>query len=306
MAAISACVLSIVKAGDHIVSTDQLYGGTDKLFRKILSQLGIGFSFVDTSNQTNVLDAIKKNTKLVCIETPANPTMKLADIKEISEIAHDKNIPVAVDNSFMSAFNQRPIELGADICIESLGKYFSGHLDVLGGLVAGSKTYMEKVYNMLKYMGGILSPFDAWIVLRGIKSLPFRMEQHNKNGLAVAEFLEKHPKIKKVYYPGLESHPQYDLAKRQMDGFGAMLSFEVKGGFNEARKLMESVKLCSLAVSFGGDKSLIQHPASMTHVMVPREIRLKIGLTDELVRLSVGIEDTEDIIADLNQALSAL
>ncbi len=306
MAAVTAAVLSNVKAGEHIVSSDQLYGATHELFYQILSQLGIEVSFVNTARIESVHKCFKENTKLIFVETPANPTLKLSDIKAISDIANAVGVPLVVDNSFMSPFNQRPLELGADLVVESLGKYLSGHLDSLGGLVAGSKEAIQRVYHILVNMGGILSPFDAWLILRGVKSLPFRMKQHNNNALRVAKFLEEHGMIEKVNYPGLKSHPQHALAKKQMYGFGNMMSFEVRGGYNAGRKLMDSVKLCTLAVSFGGDRTLIQHPASMTHTMVHREMRLKTGVTDGLARLSVGIEDVEDILDDLEQALNAI
>lgn len=303
MAAINVAVVSVVKNGDHVIATDSLYSGTNKLFLDILSKFGVEFTLVDSLDTGNFEKAIKENTKLFYIETPANPTLKLTDIQAVSEIGKEHDIRTIVDNTFMSPYFQRPLELGADIVIHSLTKYLSGHSDIIGGILVGSSSFIKTLDPILKNTGAILGPFEAWLTLRGIKTLPLRMEKHNENAIKVAEFLEAHSKIEKVYYPGLKSHPQHELAKRQMSGFGGVVSFELKGGLQAGRKLMNSVQLCTLAVSLGSVETLIEHPASMTHVIVPRKERLNAGITDNLVRLSVGIEDLEDIVLDLKQAL---
>lgn len=303
MAAINTGVISLVKKGDHVVSTDCLYGGTAKLFLDILPRFGVEFTLVDSSDARNVEAAIKENTKLIYIETPSNPTLKLTDLPAISKIAKEHRIVTMVDNTFMSPYFQKPLNLGIDVSLHSLTKYLSGHSDVVGGAIITSKTLIKQVDPILKNTGATLGPFEAWLTLRGIKTLPLRMDRHNENAQKIAKYLETHPKIEKVYYPGLESHPQHELAKKQMTGFGGIVSFEVKGGLEAGRKLMNSVKLCTLAVSLGAAETLIEHPASMTHAIVPIEERLKAGITDSLVRLSVGIEDAEDITTDLKQAL---
>jgi methionine-gamma-lyase len=293
----------MAKKGDHVVSTDCLYGGTAKLFLDILPKFGIETTLVDSSDPNQVEAAIRENTRLIYIETPANPTLKLTDIRAVAKIAQKRNVITVVDNTFMSPYFQRPLELGANIVVHSLTKYLSGHSDVIGGIIISSKSLLKTIDPILKNNGSTLAPFEAWLTLRGIKTLPLRMEKHNDNALKIAEFLEKHPKIGRVHYPGLESHPQHELAKKQMSGFGGVICFEVKGGLEAGVKLMNSVKLCALAVSLGAVETLIEHPASMTHAVVPKEERLKAGITDSLVRLSVGIEDAEDITQDLEQAL---
>ncbi len=304
MAAISTALVTLLKKGDHIVAGDALYGCTHSFISEILPQYGIEVTMVDTSNLENIENAMKPNTKVIYVETPANPTMKLVDLKGASDIAHKHGAVIIVDNTFMSPYLQRPIEHGVDIVVHSATKYIGGHGDVLAGLIIGPKELIDTMrIPYLKDFGGILSPFDAWLLLRGLKTLGVRMDRHCANAQKVAEYLEKHPLIDKVYYPGLPSHPQYELAKKQMDGFGGMMSFELKGGLEAGKVLMNSVKMITLAVSLGCVDSLIQHPASMTHSPVPREERLKAGITDGQVRLSVGIEDVEDIIADLDQAL---
>ena len=303
MAAINAAVLSVVGKGDHVVSTENLYGGTAKLFSDILPKFGIEFTLVDTSHTENVELAIRKNTKIVYIETPSNPMLKLTNIREVAKIAKEHDAVSIVDNTFMSPYFQQPLTLGADVVVHSLTKYLSGHSDVVGGIVISHQNFIDKMDPVLKNTGGTLGPFEAWLTLRGIKTLHLRMERHNENAMKVAEFLEAHEKVEKVYYPGLKSSDQYDLAKQQMRGFGGIVSFEVKGGLEAGRKLMNSVKLCTLAVSLGSVETLIEHPASMTHAVVPKEERLRTGLTDSLVRLSVGIEDAEDISEDLHNAL---
>lgn len=304
MAAISTALVTLLKKGDHIVAGDALYGCTHSFISEILPQYGIEVTMVDTSDLKNIENAMKPNTKVIYVETPANPTMKLVDLKGASDIAHKHGAIIIVDNTFMSPYLQRPIEHGVDVVVHSATKYIGGHGDVLAGLIIGLKELIDTMrIPYLKDFGGILSPFDAWLLLRGLKTLGVRMDRHCANAQKVAEYLEKHPLIDKVYYPGLPSHPQYELAKKQMDGFGGMMSFELKGGLEAGKVLMNSVKMITLAVSLGCVDSLIQHPASMTHSPVPREERLKAGITDGQVRLSVGIEDVEDIIADLDQAL---
>ncbi len=306
MAAINTAVIAIVKKGDHMVAGDCLYGGTLKLFMDIFSKFGIECTLVDSSDAANIEAAIRENTRLIYIETPANPTMKLTDIRATVKIAEEHRLLTVVDNTFMSPYFQRPLELGADIVVHSLTKYLSGHSDVIGGVVVGSASFLKTLDPALTNTGATLGPFEAWLTLRGIKTLPIRMEKHNENAVRIAGFLEAHRKIEKVHYPGLESHLQHKLAKRQMSGFGGVICFEVRGGLEAGKKLMNSVKLCTLAVSLGAVETLIEHPASMTHAIVPKEERLRAGVTDNLVRLSVGIEDVEDIIRDLEQALEKI
>ncbi|MCG1011177.1 methionine gamma-lyase [Tepidanaerobacter sp. GT38] len=304
MAAISTALVSLLKQGDHVVTGDTLYGCTHGFINELLPRYGVEVTAVDTSDLNNIEKAMKPNTKVVYVETPANPTMKMVDLKGAADVAHRHGALLIVDNTFMSPYLQRPIEHGADVVVHSATKYIGGHGDVIAGLIISSKELIDIMrIPYLKDFGGVLSPFDAWLLLRGLKTLGIRMERHCINAQKVAEYLEKHPLIEKVYYPGLPSHPQHELAKKQMDGFGGMMSFELKGGLEAGKILMNSVKMISLAVSLGCVDSLIQHPASMTHSPVPREERLKAGITDGQVRLSVGIEDVEDIINDLDQAL---
>ena len=307
MAAISTALVSLLKQGDHVVAGDTLYGCTHGFIYEMLPQYGVEVTMVDTSDLNNIEKAMKQNTKVVYVETPANPTMKMVDLKGASDIAHKYGARLIVDNTFMSPYLQRPIEHGADVVVHSATKYIGGHGDVIAGLIIGSKELIDIIrIPYLKDFGGVLSPFDAWLLLRGLKTLGIRMERHCINAQKVAEYLEKHPMIEEVHYPGLLSHPQHELAKKQMDGFGGMMSFELKGGLEAGKILMNNVKMISLAVSLGCVDSLIQHPASMTHSSVPREERLKAGITDGQVRLSIGIEDVEDIIADLDQALKVV
>jgi cystathionine beta-lyase/cystathionine gamma-synthase len=305
MAAIDA-TLRLVKAGDHVVVSDNTYGGTARLFNRILANYNIEFDYVDTSEPLNVEAAIKPNTKMVFIETPTNPIMTVTDLKEVSEIAHRAGARVVCDNTFMSPYLQRPLYFGVDIVVHSTTKYLNGHSDGVGGVVVLND---EEDANWIGFVqnsaGAILSPFDSWLVLRGTKTLALRMEQHDKTGRAVAAFLEEHPKVRKVYYPGSASHPQHALARRQQHGFGGMVAFDV-GSLAAARTVLESVKLCTLAESLGGVETLISHPATMTHASVDEAKRERLGITDGLVRISVGIEDTDDIIADLDQALDKI
>jgi len=302
MAAIGA-ITARLSSGDHVVVTDNTYGGTFRLFDKVLRRYGLTFSYVDTSSIALLEQAIRPETQLVFLETPTNPVMRLTDIAAASEVAHRHGAKVVVDNTFASPCLQRPIELGADIVVHSTTKYLNGHSDSVGGIVvAQSDDDLEWLKFIQNAEGAILSPFDSFLVLRGTKTLALRMAQHNANGMALAQFLSKHPAVKKVLYPGLPDHPQYELAKRQMKGFGGMLSFDV-GTIDKAREVCAKVKLMSLAESLGGVETLLSHPASMTHASVPPEHRAAIGLTDSLLRISAGVEDAQDLIEDITQAL---
>lgn len=303
MSAIDA-VLKLVKAGDHVILGDNTYGGTFRLFNRILSNYGVEFDLADTSDVAELEKAFKPNTKILFVETPTNPVMTVTDLAAVSELAHSRGAKVVCDNTFLSPYFQRPMEFGVDIVVHSTTKYLNGHSDSVGGFVALSDPAdAEWIQFVQNGVGAILSPFDSFLVLRGTKTLAVRMEAHDKNGRVVANFLAEHPNVQKVYYPGLTSHPQHELAKRQQSGFGGMVSFET-GSLENAKKVLESVKLCTLGESLGGVESLISHPASMTHASVPAETRTRLGITDGLVRISVGIEDVEDIIGDLDQALS--
>ena len=317
MGAISAVVLSLVQKGSHIVSGKVLYGCTDTFFSKKLPSYGVDVSFVDSSKKEEVEKAIKENTKLIYLETPANPTMDIANIKGIVEIAKKHKIPVAVDNTFATPFNQRPIELGADIVVHSLTKYLNGHGDVIGGAVIGTEKYIkEQLKSISNDLGSTMSPEDASRVIRGLKTFPLRMRKHNENGMKIAQFLEKHQAIEKVYYPGLESFPEHEIAKKQMisvdggNGYSSIMSFELKGGMEAGIKMMDNIaknsKVISLAVSLGTVDTLIQHPASMTHAGIPREERLQKNIADGLVRISVGIENYEDIEEELKESLDII
>lgn len=307
MAAVSTVYTALLSQGDHMISTHAVYGPSRILMEKTFSKFGIESSYMDTSNPELVEKEIKENTKLIYLETPANPTMEISDIEEISKIAHKYNIPVVVDNTFCSPYLQRPLELGADIVLHSLTKFINGHADIVGGaLISKDKEMHKTLKSTMKLMGGNMDPHQAYMVYRGAKTLAIRMEKATNNSKKVADFLNDHPKIKWVNYPGLESHPQYDLARKQMKDFGAMLCFELKGGFDAGKTLMNNVKLALLAVSLGGVESLIQHPASMTHAGVDEDNRIKAGITPGLVRFSVGIEDVDDIIEDLSQALDKI
>lgn len=302
MAAIDA-ITTLLKSGDHVVVTDNTYGGTFRLFDKVLSKYGLEFSYVDTSRSELIEQAIRPETRMLFVETPTNPVLRLTDLAAAAQIARKHDVRLVVDNTFASPCLQRPIEFGADLVMHSTTEYLNGHSDSIGGVVIAAR---QEDADWLKFIqnaaGAILSPFDSWLVLRGTKTLAVRMAQHNLNGQAIAEFLERHPKVTRVIYPGLPSHPQHDLARRQMKGFGGMLSFEV-GSFEEARRVCNSVRLMALAESLGGVETLMTHPASMTHASVPPERRAAIGLSDSLVRISAGIEDPQDLIDDLKQAL---
>lgn len=305
MAAINA-ICTMYKSGDHVVCGNDLYGGVPRLFNQILANFGMEFTYVDTSDATNVERAIRKNTRMVYIETPTNPLMSLSDIAAISQVCRRKKAELVVDNTFMSPYFQQPIALGADMVVHSTTKFLNGHSDGLGGVVVcTTKEQADKLAFVQKAAGAILSPFECWLVLRGVKTLAVRMEQHDRSGRIVAEFLARHKKVKKVFYPGLPEHPQHELAQQQMTGFGAMITFET-GSLSNAKKMLKKVRVCSLAESLGGVETLISHPATMTHAALGEKGRREIGITDGLVRISVGIEDLEDIVDDLDQALAAI
>jgi cystathionine beta-lyase len=302
LAAIHA-MSNLLKIGDHAIVSNDVYGGTYRLFERVLTNFGITFTFVDTTKVENIEKAIQPNTKLVHIETPTNPLLAISDISEISKLCKSKNLILSVDNTFMSPYFQNPLELGADIVVHSATKYLGGHSDLLGGiLILNSDELYEKLKFIQNAIGAVLSPFDSWLLLRSIKTLAVRMERHNQNAMKIAEFLNSHPKVRKVFYPGLETHPQHLIAKKQMRGFGGMVSFEVDD-FETAKNIIYKFQVFTLAESLGGVESLVCHPATMTHASIPKEIREKNGLTDGLIRLSVGIEDIEDLLNDLEQAL---
>jgi cystathionine gamma-lyase/cystathionine beta-lyase/cystathionine gamma-lyase/homocysteine desulfhydrase len=305
MAAIDA-TLRLVKAGDHVVVSDNTYGGTYRLFSRVLANYGIEFTYVDTSDASNVEAAIRDNTRMVFVETPTNPVMMVTDLQAVSDIAHARGARVVCDNTFLSPYLQRPLEFGVDIVLHSTTKYLNGHSDSVGGVVVlNDEQDAEWIKFIQNSAGAILSPFDSWLIMRGTKTLALRMEQHDRNGRAVAAFLEENPKVQKLYYPGSLSHRQHDLAKRQQRGFGGMVSFDV-GSLENARAVLEGVRLCTLAESLGAVETLISHPATMTHASVLPETRARLGITDGLVRISVGLEDVDDIIADLDQALGKI
>jgi len=301
-----AAIEAIVKrhsSGDHVIYEENVYGGTHRLFVQVLSRFGIQFTALDCRDLDKVRDAIRPNTKLIHIETPTNPMMRVTDIRGIAGIAHERGIAVAVDNTFASPYNQQPLALGADITVHSTTKYLNGHSDVIGGIVAtNDDAIAADLRFMQKAAGAIPGPWDSWLVLRGTKTLHVRMEAHNRNGLRIAEFLERHAAVEAVYYPGLPTHPQHELAKSQMRGFTGMVSFET-GSLERAARVAEATRLFALAESLGGVESLIGHPAIMTHASVPKDMRDRMGVTDGLLRLSVGIEDVDDLLEDLDQAL---
>ncbi len=302
MAAIGA-IATMLRSGDHVIVSDNTYGGTFRLFDKVLTRYQLSFSYIDTSKLDEVERAMTPATRMLFVETPTNPVMRLTDLRAAAALAHHHDVRLVVDNTFASPCIQRPIEFGADIVTHSTTKYLNGHSDSIGGIVIAVRgDDIEWLRFVQNAEGAILSPFDSWLVLRGTKTLPLRMQQHSANGLALAGFLSAHPKVKHVYYPGLPAHPQYELAKRQMHGFGGMLAFEL-GSLDAARRLLNAVRLHSLAESLGGVETLISHPATMTHASVPAETRARIGITDGLVRISAGIEDVEDLKEDLSQAL---
>lgn len=302
--AATTTVMSLLSAGDHVVSGDDLYGGSYRVFNKVFSRLGLSFDYADARDPQKIADALRANTRLIWLETPTNPLLRLCDIRAIAEIARARGILLAVDNTFASPYFQKPLALGADLVVHSTTKYIGGHSDVLGGaILTHSDDLRSRLAFLQNAMGGVPGPFDAWLTLRGVKTLALRMEKHQQNALAMAEFLASHPLIEQVNYPGLPSHPQHELAKAQMTGFGGMISFEVKGGLEAGKRVATSTRLFSLAESLGGVESLIGHPATMTHAAIEPAQRHAIGLRDGLIRISVGIEDAQDLIADLRQAL---
>jgi cystathionine gamma-lyase len=305
LATTDAILHATLKAGDHVVCSDDVYGGTFRIFDKVFKRLGIEFSFVDLSDPRQTEAAFRSNTKLLWLETPTNPMLKVLDIAYLTELAKKKNVVSVVDNTFMSPYFQKPIQLGADIVVHSITKYMNGHSDVVGGVLATSRT---DLYQELKFIqnavGAIPAPMDCFLIMRGLKTLHVRMERHAQNAMEIARFLEKHPKVEKVIYPGLETHPQYAIARKQMSGFGGMITFFIRGGLDEARTFLEKVKVFSLAESLGGVESLIEHPAIMTHASIPADARKTLGIHDNLIRISVGIEDLADLKSDLNQALN--
>jgi cystathionine beta-lyase/cystathionine gamma-synthase len=305
MAAINA-VASLLKSGDHVVCGNDLYGGTPRLFNQVLSRYGLEFSYIDTSNAENVERAIRKNTRMVYVETPTNPLMRLSDLEVIGKICRRGKVELVVDNTFMSPYFQQPLALGAGMVIHSTTKFLNGHSDGLGGVVICSRPEQaEQLAFLQKAAGAILSPFECWLLLRGVKTLAARMEIHDRNGRLVADFLAHHPKVKEVFYPGLPDHPEHELAKRQMSGFGSMITFET-GSFKNANKMLKKLQVCSLAESLGGVETLISHPATMTHAALGEKGRKAIGITDGMVRISVGVENLEDILEDLEQGLAAI
>ena len=305
MAAINA-LMTLLKAGDHVVAGHNLYGGSFRLFEQVLKDFGLTFSYANTTRLEEVEGALRPNTRLLFIETPTNPIMEITDIAAVAGLAHRHEVRLALDNTFTSPYLQRPLELGADFVVHSTTKYLNGHSDGVGGaVILNDQALAERLKFIQNAAGAVLGPFDSWLVLRGVKTLALRMVRHNENGMAVALYLQNHAKVRKVFYPGLPSHPQFELAKKQMKGFSGMLSFET-GSLENARTVLKSVRLCSLAESLGGVETLISHPATMTHASVPPEERKRLGITDGLVRISVGIEDVEDIIADLDQALAKI
>ena len=308
MAAESTLAITLLHAGDHVLAFDDLYGGTRRLFNQILDpHFKVEVAYADARDPRRVKEAIRSSTRLIWLESPTNPLMKICDIAAIAEIAKKANIPVVVDNTFLTPYFQKPLQLGADVVVHSSTKYLNGHSDSVGGAVMLSD---ENLYRQLKFnqnaMGAILSPFDSFLVLRGIKTLAVRMREHEHNALRLANYLEGHPKVKRVNYPGSGSHPQHALANRQATGHGGMLSFEIEGGLEEAKQFLENLKVFALAESLGGVESLIEHPSLMTHASVPKEIREQVGLTDSLIRVSVGIEHIDDLIADFDQAFQRI
>lgn len=305
MAAISTTFTALLKANDHVICSKSVYGPTSTLLNTIFTKFNVETTFVETSEIDEIKNALKPNTKIIYVETPGNPTLSITDLQKTAKIAHDNNAKLVVDNTFMSPALQQPLALGADVVVHSMTKFLNGHADVVGGIIVVNDDAAYKEFRkVLNQMGGVIDPFNSFLVHRGLKTLAIRMQRHNENAIEIAKYLEAHSKIKWVRYPGLESHPHYAIGQKQHYGPGGMITFELKGGFDAGETLMNSVKLCQLAVSLGGVESLIQHPASMTHLTMGKEARETAGITDGLVRLSVGIENVNDIISDLEQALN--
>jgi len=307
MAAITTTILSLLRKGDHVLAVEDLYGGTRRLFDRIMRNFGIEFSYVDGTNLDQFEAGFRPETKMVWIETPTNPLLKIVDIAGTARIAHDHNASLVVDNTFMSPYLQQPLKLGADIVMHSATKYLGGHSDLIGGaLILSAPALHEKVRFAQNAVGAVPGPLDCWLVLRGIKTLAVRMDRHCSNAQKIAEFLEGHSKVLGVMYPGLHSHPQHELIRKQMTGFGGMISFHLRGNFETCKRLFRQLKIFTVAESLGGVESLIEHPASMTHASVPKEERDRLGVTDSLIRLSVGIEDAEDLVSELSTALDCV
>lgn len=307
MAAITTLLLSLVKAGDHVLAVEDLYGGTRRLFDRIMRNFGVAFDYVEGTGLEEFQAKIRPDTKIVWLETPTNPLLRIVDIASVAKVAHDQNALVVTDNTFMSPYLQQPLKLGADIVVHSTTKYLGGHSDLIGGaVVLSDQGLYEKVRFAQNAAGAVPGPMDSWLVLRGIKTLALRMDRHCSNARQVAEFLAGHKKVDKVLYPGLASHPQHELARKQMKSFGGMVSFYLKGGQDSCLRLLKNLKVFTPAESLGGVESLIEHPSSMTHASVPKEERDRIGVTDSLIRTSVGIEDVDDLITDLSTALEAV
>ncbi|MBI4283253.1 MAG: PLP-dependent transferase [Chloroflexi bacterium] len=303
--AAEATVIHLLKAGDHIISGDDVYGGTYRLFQNVMQNFGLEFTFLRMNSRRAIEDAIKPNTRMLWLETPSNPLLNIVDLEMAVDVARRHHLLTAIDNTFATPYFLRPIEYGIDLVVHSTTKYLNGHCDVVGGAVVTTTDELtERVQFLLNALGTCASPFDCWLVLRGIETLPVRMKQHQENAFAIANYLKEHPAVKKVYYPGLESHPGHKVAKKQMKGFGGMVSFELKGGIRAVHRCLKKIKVFALAESLGGAASLVEHPATMSHASMPKEHREKVGITDELIRLSVGLENADDLIESLKEALA--
>ena len=297
-------VIHLLKAGDHVISGDDVYGGTYRLFKDVMQNFGVEFTFLRMDSRQRIEQAIKPNTRMLWLETPSNPLLNIVDIEMAVDIARKHNLLTVIDNTFATPCFLRPIEYGIDLVVHSTTKYLNGHCDVVGGaVVTTTKELTERIQFLLNAMGTPASPFDCWLVLRGIETLPLRMQKHQENAFAIANYLKGHPAVKKVFYPGLDSHPGHEIARRQMKGFGGMVSFEINGGVDTVKNVLKRIKLFALAESLGGAASLAEHPATMSHASMPEDYRRKVGITDELIRLSVGLEHADDLIDDLRQAL---
>ena len=297
-------IMHLLKTGDHVISGDDIYGGTYRLFENVMKDFGLEFTLLRMDDRRKIEEAIRPNTRMIWIETPSNPLLNIVDIELVVDIAKRYNLMTVADNTFATPYFLRPIEYGVDLVVHSTTKYLNGHCDVIGGAVVTTTDGLtERVQFLLNAMGTGASPFDCWLVLRGIKTLPVRMAQHEENAAQVATYLEKHPKVKKVFYPGLKSHPGHEIAMKQMEGFGGVVSLEIDGGIDAVNSFLRSVSIFSLAESLGGVDSLIEHPATMSHAAMPEEVRREVGITDSIIRLSVGLESADDLIEDLEQAL---
>jgi cystathionine gamma-lyase/cystathionine beta-lyase len=302
--AAEATAIHLLKAGDHVISGDDIYGGTYRLFQDVMRNFGLEFTFLRMDDRKRIEKAIRPNTKMMWLETPSNPLLNIVDIEMVVDIARKHNLMTVIDNTFSSPYFFRPIDYGIDLVVHSTTKYLNGHCDVVGGAVVTTTDELtERVQFLLNAMGTCAAPFDCWLVLRGIETLPVRMKQHEQNAITVANYLKEHPAVKRVFYPGLESHPGHEIARKQMKGFSGVVSFEVKGGIEEVNAFSRRIKIFSLAESLGGVASLVEHPATMSHVSMPAEQRKRVGITDELIRLSVGLENIDDLVEDLGQAL---